>query len=65
MEERHKTFLNLVLKGELHEAVQLVCKREKGGVLQPAKLAEDPTVTINETVEMVLEGKHPSKTIPT
>ena len=64
MEEHHQTFLNLVLKGKLCQAIQFVCEIEKGGVLKPDKLAEDRTSTINETVTSVLEGKHPSKTIP-
>ena len=34
-EKRHRTFLNLILKGKLHEAVQLVCDKRMGGVLQP------------------------------
>ena len=63
-EERHQTFLNLVLKGKLFEAVQFVCDREKGGVLQPDELAADRTGKINETVPLVLEGKNPSETIP-
>ena len=37
--QRHRTFKNLVLKLKLREAVQFVCEREKGGVLQPGKLA--------------------------
>ena len=37
---------------------------EMGGALQPYELAEDFTGMINETVVSVLEGKHPSKTIP-
>ena len=32
--------------------------------MQPDELAEDRTGTINETVTSVLEGKHPSRTIP-
>ena len=58
-EPRHRTFPNLVLIGKLHEASRFVCDRQKGGVLQPDKLAEDRTSTINETVTLVLEGKHP------
>ena len=49
-EQCHRTFSNLVLKGKLRKAVQFFCDREKGGVLQPDKLAEDCMVTINETV---------------
>ena len=49
-EELHGTFSNLVLKGKLREAVQFVCDREKGGVLQPDKLSKDCTGTIKETV---------------
>ena len=64
MEEWHRTFSNLVLKGKFRNAVQFVCEREKRGVLQPDKLAEDCTGTINKTVASVLEGKHPSKPIP-
>ena len=63
-EERHRTFSNLVLKGKFSEAVQFVCDREKGVVLQPYELAEDCTGTINETITSVFEGKCPSKTIP-
>ena len=62
-EERHQTFLNLVLKGKLCEAIQFVCDREKGGVLQPDELAAYFTGTINETVVSVLEGKHPTETL--
>ena len=36
----------------------------KGGIFQPDELAEDCTGAINKTVASVLEGKHPSKTIP-
>ena len=32
--------------------------------MKPNKLAADRTVMINETVATVLEGKHPSKIIP-
>ena len=35
-----------------------------GVVLLPVELAEDRTGTINETVVLVLEGKNPSRTIP-
>ena len=63
-EEHHQTFLNLVLKGKLREAVRLVCAREKRGVLQPNVLVVDHTGMINKTVTSVLEGKYPSKTIP-
>ena len=63
MEERHQTFSNLVLKVKLRKAVQFVCERKKGGVLQPGKLAADSTDGINDTVVSVLEGKHPNKTI--
>ena len=38
-EQHHWTFLNLVQKGKLREAVQFVCAREKGGFLQPEELA--------------------------
>ena len=34
-EERHRTFLNLVLKGKLRKAVQFICDREQGGGLKP------------------------------
>ena len=64
MEERHKTFWNLVLKRKLREAVRLVCEREKGGFMKLDELAEDRTGTINKTITSVLEGKHPSKKIP-
>ena len=50
MEERHRTFLKLVIKGKLCEAVRFACKREKGGFLQPEKLAADHMGTINNTV---------------
>ena len=63
-EQRHRTFSNILLKGKLRKAVQFVCGREKGGVFQPAELAKYLTGTINETVTSVLEGKHPSKRIP-
>ena len=39
-------------------------KGKRGGSLQPEELSEDHTGTIKETVISVLEGKHPSKTIP-
>ena len=32
--------------------------------MQPDELDEDSTDTINNTVTSILEGKHPSKTIP-
>ena len=32
--------------------------------MQPEKLAEDLTIMINKTVVSVLEGKYPSKKIP-
>ena len=63
MKERHQRFSNLLLKVILRKAVQFVCEGEKGGFLQPEKLAADPTGTINETIALVSEGKHPSKTI--
>ena len=63
-EQRHRNFSNLVLKVKLREALQFVCDREKGGVLQPYKLAEDFTGTINDTVALVLEGKDPSEKKP-
>ena len=57
-------FPNLVLKLKLHEGVQFLCDRKKGGVFQSEKLAEYCTGTINDTITSFLEGKHPSKTIP-
>ena len=63
-EQRHRTLLNLFLRGKLCEAILFVCEREKGGFLQPEKLAEDRTGTINKTITSVLEGKYPSKKIP-
>ena len=63
LEEYHQTFSNLVLKRKFREAVLLVCERDKGGVFQPEKLAEDCTGTINKTITSVLEGKHPSENI--
>ena len=54
-------FSNLVLKGKLYKGVHLVCDREKGGVLQPEKMAEDHIGTINKTVASVLEGKYSNK----
>ena len=62
-QERHLTFSNLVLKRKLRKSVRFVCEREKGGFLQPDKLAEDCIGTINKTVASVLDGKCPSKTI--
>ena len=50
MEERHRVFSELVLKGELREAVRFVFDIEKGGFLRPDELAEDCTGTINKTV---------------
>ena len=63
-EQRHITSPKLVLKGELSKAVQFVCDREKGGVLQPEKLAEDRTDNINKTATSVLKGKHQCEKIP-
>ena len=63
-EQRHRAFSNLVLKGKLRKAIRFVRDREKWGVLQPEKMAEDHMGTINGTVTSVLEGKNPSKTIP-
>ena len=63
-EQPHRTFLNLVLKEKLCKAARFICDREKGGVLQPEKLAEDCTGIIHKTVALVFEGKHLSKTIP-
>ena len=62
-EERHRTFSNLVLKGELREAVQFVCDREKVWFLQPDGLAKNCTGAINETVALPLELKHLSQNI--
>ena len=64
MKERHQNVSNLVLKGKLRKAVRFVCEREKEGVLKPDKFADDCMGTINETVASILEGKHPSKIIP-
>ena len=64
MEERHWTFLNLVLKGKFHKAVRSMCERENGGVFQPGKLAADITGTINKTATSVLEGENHSKKNP-
>ena len=63
-EQRHQTLSKLVLKRKLHESVRFVYDMEKGGVLQPDELAEYSTVTINETVTLVLEGKHPREKFP-
>ena len=51
-------------EGKIAQSRMIFCEIEKGGVLQPAKLAEDRTGTINKTVTSVLEGKHPSEKIP-
>ena len=59
----HRTFSNLILKGKWREAVWFIYGREKGGFLQPDELTWYRTYTINKTVELVLEGKHPSETI--
>ena len=59
-EHHHITFLNLVLKGKLYEAVRFVCDMEKGGVFQPDELDEDRMGMINESAASVLEGKHMS-----
>ena len=64
MDECHRTFLNLVMKRKLREAVRFVFEREKGVFLQPNKLAEYCIGTINETVTSVPEGKHPSEKNP-
>ena len=63
-EKRHRTFSNLNSKVKLRKAVLFICDRKKGGCLYPDELAEDFTGTISKTVPSVLEGKHPSKTIP-
>ena len=62
--QHHITFSNLVLKGKLRKAVRFVYDREKGGFLQPDKLDEDYTGTVNEILLSVLQGKLPSGTIP-
>ena len=62
-EQCHRNFSNLAQKEKLSEAVQFICDREKGGVLQPDELTEDRTGTINETVALGLEGKYPSEAI--
>ena len=49
-EQCHWTLLNLVLEVRLRETVRFICDKEKGGVFQPEKFAEDHTGTINETV---------------
>ena len=64
MEERQWTFSNLVLNGKLRKSVQFFREREKGGVLQPDKLAADRTVKIKKTVTSVLEGEYLIKKIP-
>ena len=63
-EQHHRTFSKLVLKGKSRKSVQFVCDGEKRRVLQPYELAEDRTGMINETVILVFEGKHASKTNP-
>ena len=47
----------------MNKDIQFVCDQENGGVLQSDELTEDHRGTINETVALVLEGKHPSETI--
>ena len=63
-EQRHKTFLNLLLKVKLRKSVQFVFGRKKGGVFQPEKLAEYHKSTINETAASFLEGEHLREKIP-
>ena len=60
-EQSHQNLLNLVLKAKWCEAVQLFCERKKWGGFQPKELAGDRMVAINETVVLVLEGKHPHR----
>ena len=62
-EQRHRTFSNLILTGKLSEAIQFVCDREKGGVLQKYELARDCMRTINDTIISILEGQYTSKKI--
>ena len=57
-------FLNLVLKIKFCGAVQFVCDRKKGRVLQPDELSEDCMGTINKNAASIFEGKHQSETIP-
>ena len=63
-EKHNLMFSNLVLKGDLGEAVGFFCEREKGGVLQPDELTEDCMDNISKTITSVLEGKKLHKIIP-
>ena len=63
-EQHHCTFLNNVLKGNLHESVRFVCAWETGGGLQPNESEEDGMVFIDETIALFLAGKCPHEKFP-
>ena len=63
-EKCHRVFSNLVLKGKLREAIRFICAREIVFFFQPNELEEDLTGIMNETVTLVLVGKHPHKKFP-
>ena len=66
LEQRHRTFSDLVLRGKLCEAVRFFCERNTGIVLQPDELASDKIVFMDETIVSVLAGEtHTKKTCST
>ncbi len=59
-EQRTKTFHQKVLCGNLRGAVRYLTDREKGGILYPDDINEKS----GETVQSVLESKHPDAQVP-
>ena len=63
-EQRHRTLLNLFLKGKLRKEVRFVCAWETGGTFQPNEFAEYRMEVINETLAYFLAGQHLHKKTP-
>jgi hypothetical protein len=59
-EQRTKNFHQNVLRGNLRGAVRYLTEREKGGILYP----DDIDKKSGETVQSVLESKHPDARTP-
>ena len=57
-EQRHRTFSNLFQRGKLRDDVIFFYKWETGGILKPNELASGKMGVMEETVAMVLVGKH-------
>ena len=57
-EQRHRTFSNLFQRGKLRDDVIFFYKWETGGILKPNELASGKMCVMEETVAMVLVGKH-------